>query len=84
MSFCWLGLRIDVLFLVGHPPEKLLDRRLDELALPKQGTKLDKWSWCESENRRRLTRNVRLDQRDVAEGNPDFRELTHLPSQAVV
>ena len=31
----------------SRSPLKLLDRRLDELALPKQGTKLDKWTRLE-------------------------------------
>ena len=58
-------------------PLRLLDRRLDELALPKQGTKLDKWTRLEKrENelirerksrRRRLTQNVMLDHRDAVE-----------------
>ena len=33
--------------LSGQSPLKLLDRRLDELALPKHGTKLDKWTRIE-------------------------------------
>ena len=33
--------------LCGQSPLKLLDRRLDELALPKHGTKLDKWTRIE-------------------------------------
>ena len=33
--------------LSGQSPLRLLDRRLDELALPKHGTKLDKWTLIE-------------------------------------
>ena len=33
--------------LSSRSPLKLLDRRLDELALPKHGTKLDKWTRLE-------------------------------------
>ena len=33
--------------LSGQSPLRLLDRRLDELALPKHGTKFDKWTRIE-------------------------------------
>ena len=33
--------------LFGQSPLRLLDRRLDELDLPKHGTKLDKWTRIE-------------------------------------
>ena len=61
--------------LSSRSPLKLLDRRLDELALP-QGTKLDRWTRLEKReradarvkiDRRRLTQNLKLEQRDVVE-----------------
>ena len=46
--------------LSSRSPLKLLGRRLDELALPKQGTKLDKWT-------RLQKREKELDRKDVVE-----------------
>ena len=83
--------------LSGQSPLRLLDRRLDELELPKHGTKLDKWTRIErtsrrgSENRRwRLNQIGKLDREDVhvklQSRSPtitekEVHELTHLPPQ---
>ena len=73
--------------LSGQSPLSLLDRRVDELALPRHGTKLDKWTRVEkrenefiegAKNRkRRLIQNGKLDWKDV-DVKLQSRSLTHM------
>ena len=60
--------------LSGQSPLKLLDRRLDELALPKQGTKLDKWTRIEKrENELMRERKSQAAIESEREGGPEGR-----------
>ena len=49
--------------LSPQSPLRLLDRRLDELALPKHGTKLDKWTRLEKRE------NELMRERKIASGD---------------
>ena len=79
--------------LSGQSPLILLDRRLDELALPKHGTKLDKCTRIEKhENEVMRERKSQAaieaaaaipisDPREPSNTEKEVHELTHLPPQ---
>ena len=60
--------------LSGQSPLRLLDRRLDELALPKHGTKLDKWTRVEKrENELMRERKSQAATESEREAGPERR-----------
>ena len=60
--------------LSGQSPSKLLDRRLDELASPKNGTKLDKWTRIEKRENELMRERISQAAIDaVQEAGPEGR-----------